>query len=362
MIRTVLRIIVGIIFVVSGFVKAVDLKGFGFKLEEYFSPAVFNLPFLEPYVLFFAVAVVFAELLLGLLLIFRLQLKATLTLLIALCIFFGFLTFYSAYYNVVTDCGCFGDAVSFTPWQSFFKDMILLAALLLLSFLYRRKSETLPRRKTPAVMAVLALMLIFSSIMVWGIKKEPLIDFRDYKVGTNLLKEQQKIAADPAEYKTFYAVKNKQSGETRNIGQDEYINDKSYWQEGSPWEIQENETITKVVKKGYQSEIAKFAPEDANGQNMTLKILNAPRAVLILSYNPKEADSDVLRAAEAKAASETGTAAYGISTRTNLFTKIPNTVMDGTALKTIARSNPAVLILENGTIVAKLPALDYINL
>jgi hypothetical protein len=72
-------------------------------------------------------------------LLIKLKLKFTLSALIALCIFFGFLTFYSAYYNVVTDCGCFGDAIKFTPWQSFIKDIVLLIGLIAVFILYRKE-------------------------------------------------------------------------------------------------------------------------------------------------------------------------------------------------------------------------------
>ena len=137
MIRNILRIVVAIIFIISGFVKAIDTVGFSFKLEEYFSSSVFNIPFLEQWSLQLAIFVVAFELILGLTLLLKIKLKETLALLILLCVFFAFLTFYSAYYNKVTDCGCFGDAIKFTPWQSFYKDIILLVGqshLVLLSF------------------------------------------------------------------------------------------------------------------------------------------------------------------------------------------------------------------------------------
>ena len=137
MIKNILRIIVALVFLASGFVKAVDVVGFSFKLEEYFSPSVFNIPFLEKQALIMAVIVVAFELIFGFFLLLKSQLKFTLTVLIALCVFFAFLTFYSAYFNVVTDCGCFGDALKMEPWQSFWKDIILLAALIILYFLSR---------------------------------------------------------------------------------------------------------------------------------------------------------------------------------------------------------------------------------
>ena len=131
MFKHFLRILIALIFIASGFVKAVDVVGFSFKMEEYFSPSVFNFPFLEKHALILAIIVVVLELVFGFLLLIKVRLKSTLSFLIALCVFFAFLTFYSAYFNVVTDCGCFGDALKFTPWQSFWKDIVLLTGCLL---------------------------------------------------------------------------------------------------------------------------------------------------------------------------------------------------------------------------------------
>ena len=191
--KAVLRYIVSLIFIASGFVKAVDLKGFSFKLEEYFSPIVFNLPFLEKYALAFSIIVVVLELILGFMLLMKIKLKLTLYALIILCVFFGFLTFYSAYYNVVTDCGCFGDALKFTPWQSFWKDITLLVLLIILAFLYRKREEDEKVRfgKLP-LLGVFVLVMIF--VMYRGVAHEPMIDFRAYAIGTDLASEKQKIA------------------------------------------------------------------------------------------------------------------------------------------------------------------------
>ena len=114
MMKAILRYIIALIFIASGFVKAVDTVGFSFKLEEYFSPSVFNMPFMEKFALVIAAFVSGLEIVLGVMLLMKIQLRKTLALLIALCVFFAFLTFYSAYFNVVTDCGCFGDALKMT--------------------------------------------------------------------------------------------------------------------------------------------------------------------------------------------------------------------------------------------------------
>ena len=359
--KNILRFIVALIFIASGFVKAVDLKGFSFKMEEYFSPAVFNMPFLEQYALGFAIIVVILELALGLMLLLRIKLKFTILSLIGLCVFFGFLTFYSAYFNVVTDCGCFGDAIKFTPWQSFIKDIVLLVGLLILYVLYKKNIN----EKSNGGMIKWAFFglasVVFGYIMCHGITHEPIIDFRSYKIGTDMVSEKKKIEANPSQYKTFYSLKNDKTGEIKKVDQDEYVTKTEYWSEGSPWKIENDKTTSELVKEGYASEIAKFKITDSNGNDVTEQIITAPKTIIVFSYKPKEADQIILSKVENKAKSEKNTLIYGVSPEQNVFKVIENGFMDGTAIKTIARSNPFVLTIEKGKITNKQPAKEYVK-
>lgn len=370
MIKGLLRFIIAIIFILSGFVKAVDLVGFSFKMEEYFAPDVFNMPFLEKFALVLSVIMVVLELWLGFMLLLKLKLKFTLSALIALCIFFGFLTFYSAYFNVVTDCGCFGDAIKFTPWQSFIKDIILLVGLLVVFLLYRKdfkQKDEYSYNETPnsysklkyGFLAICSVIMIY--IMTMGIVNEPLIDFRDYKIGTDLKAEKKKIEQNPFEYKTIYSMKNSKTNEVKKVNQDDYIKNTEYWQEGSPWKIEEGKNESLLIKEGYKSEIAKFKIEDPTGADLTAEIINAPEAILIFAYHPKDVSPDLLKQVEAKVNANKNAVKYGVSTIPTTFKTVKNTIMDGTAIKTIARSNPFVLTLKNGKIIDKQPAKCYIK-
>ncbi|MBO6632513.1 MAG: DoxX family membrane protein, partial [Psychroserpens sp.] len=120
------RILVGALFIFSGFIKLNDPLGFSYKLQEYFSYDVLNIPSLIPYALGLAVFVVVFEVVLGVFLLIGYKPKFTVWSLLAMIIFFTFLTFYAAYFDKVKDCGCFGDFLKLTPWQSFWKDVILL--------------------------------------------------------------------------------------------------------------------------------------------------------------------------------------------------------------------------------------------
>ncbi|MBP7501114.1 MAG: DoxX family protein, partial [Chryseobacterium sp.] len=187
---------------------------------------------------------------------------------------------------------------------------------------------------------------------------EPMIDFRAYAIGTDLASEKQKIAQNPSEYKTFYSLKNKKTGEVKKVNQDDYIN-KEYWKDTN-WQIEDGKTSSEIVKKGYESEISKFKIEDVNGNNFTDEILKEPRVVLVFTYKPKEADLELVKKTETKALTEKAKV-IGISTQPNFYKQIPNYLMDEIAIKTIARSNPFVLILEKGKVVEKLGAKDYLD-
>ena len=126
------RLLVGTLFIFSGLIKLNDPMGFSFKLDEYFAPDVLNMPFLQPYALSLAVFIVILEVLLGVALLLGHPKKITAWLLLLMIVFFTFLTFYSAYFNKVTDCGCFGDAIPLTPWESFGKDVVLTLLILII--------------------------------------------------------------------------------------------------------------------------------------------------------------------------------------------------------------------------------------
>lgn len=183
------RIIVGALFIFSGFVKLVDPIGSQYKFEEYFSEGVLNLEFLIPYALPFAIFLIIAEVVLGVALLVGWKAKFTVRSLVVTIFFFLFLTWYSAYYNKVTDCGCFGDAIKLTPWQSFYKDVILAVLILFLSFkvkLIKPITTTwLPGKIT------FAATFLAAFITYYVLAHLPIIDFRAYAIGKNITEGMQ---------------------------------------------------------------------------------------------------------------------------------------------------------------------------
>lgn len=178
------RLFVGAMFVFSGFVKLVDPIGSQYKFEEYFSEAVLNITFLEPYALQFSILLIIAEIMLGVMLLLGFKSKFTVWSLFVLSLIFLFLTWYSAVTNKVTDCGCFGDAIKLTPYETFWKNVILIVLVVVLLIRVKDIKEILPTKITVAI--TLVCLLSFSYITYYVLNHLPIIDFRAYAVGKNI--------------------------------------------------------------------------------------------------------------------------------------------------------------------------------
>ena len=167
-IDSVSLILVGGLFIFSGLIKLNDPIGTAIKLEEYFE--VFSSDIASffhvfvPLALPMAVIFVVLEVALGVAVLFRIRMQLTTLILMLLIVFFTFLTFYSAYFDKVTDCGCFGDAIKLTPWQSFYKDLVLLVLAIYL-FVRRKKIFPVFNALIGDVVAIsITVLCVFTSI------------------------------------------------------------------------------------------------------------------------------------------------------------------------------------------------------
>ncbi|MGB3591876.1 MAG: BT_3928 family protein, partial [Nonlabens sp.] len=200
------RWFVGILFIFSGLVKLNDPLGFSYKLDEYFSEAVLGLEFLQPIALPLAIFLVIFEVLLGIALLLGYQKKLTIWSLLLMIVFFTFLTFYSAYFNKVTDCGCFGDAIPLTPWESFTKDVILLVMILVLFFNMQYWKPAFAKAKSSIIIAVATILCM--GLAYYVLMHLPILDFRAYRVGTDIEKAmvQDPNIPDIYEYDWYYTI------------------------------------------------------------------------------------------------------------------------------------------------------------
>ncbi len=346
------RIFVAALFLFSGFIKLNDPLGFSYKLQEYFGEGVLNLEFLIPFALLIAVFLVIFEVILGITLILGYLPKFTVWSLLLMIVFFTFLTFYSAYFNKVTDCGCFGDALPLTPWESFTKDVILLVLILVLFF--GRKFIT---PINPVAMHKWVVFGAFTACLGFAyyvLMHLPVFDFRAYKIGTNI-EEGMQVPEDAPKAEFAYHWKFNVNGEEKII-----TTSGDYPKvEGKFIDVE-----TQTVKEGYEPPIHDFAIEKGD-TDYTSEYLQKENVVLIVGYNLSKSEDEGFIAIK-KITDQAMSQGYDVI---GLTASTPKTmaevkeeynldfdfyITDETALKTIIRSNPGIVQLKKGTIVEKL--------
>jgi uncharacterized membrane protein YphA (DoxX/SURF4 family) len=355
------RLFVGILFIISGLIKLNDPLGFSYKLDEYFSETVFNMPFFVPYSLAIALFLVILEVVLGVMLLIGYKSKLTIWLLLILIIKFTFLTFYSAYFDVVKDCGCFGDALHLTPWQSFSKDIILLFFILILFF---NKKLVKPLFSNGIQnMLTLASILLCSFMAYWVLNHLPLKDFRPYKVGTNI-KTSMEIPDNAPKSVVEMVFIYKVNGVDKEFTEKDLMS--------LPAGATFVDRKDKIIVQGYLPPIHDFKLE-LEGSDNTQLILSKEKTLLIVAYDLGKANpeamqklADLYKKASAKGfyvAVATGSSSDVIE---NVKKKYGLTFdflfCDSTALKTIERANPSFVILNYGTIVQKVHYNDIDDL
>lgn len=366
------RIIVGVLFIISGLIKLNDPMGFSFKLEEYFSPGVLDLPFLTPLALGISIFVVIVEVILGVLLLIGFKPKFTVWSLLLMIVFFTFLTFYSAYFNKVTDCGCFGDAIKLTPWESFTKDVILLVFILIL-FFGRKYITPLFNTKANWIIggvALLACMLFANHVLA----HLPSVDFRPYKIGANI-QEGMSVPEDAPKPIYEYAWRFKVNGEEQI-----YITQGDYpTVDGEFIDVETTE-----IQAGYEPPIHDFTIEQ-EGQDYAAELLEEDKLVMVIAYDLRKtgglttgATNEEIEAAQKEIypelkktvdrAKQKGYRVIGMSaSSSDMANKLIDTYdldfefyfTDETTLKTIVRSNPGILVLSKGTIQQKVHYNDF---
>lgn len=348
----IVRVFVGVLFIFSGFIKLNDPVGFSFKLEEYFSPSVLDLEFFVPYALAISVVVVVVEVLLGVMLLIGFKVKFTLWSLLGMIVFFTFLTFYSAYFNKVTDCGCFGDAIKLTPWESFSKDIILLVLIL---FLFLGKKYLTPLFSDGINRVVMLLSLVACAGYTYHVLNHlPVIDFRPYEIGKNI-EDGMGIPKGAPKAIYDYAWEFKVNGEKQVI-----VTNGDY-------PTVDGEFIgveTTEVQKGYEPPVHDFTIEQ-EGEDFAVALLQEPKLLMVVAYDLRKSNTGVFTGIKkvADQAMSKGYKVIGMSASgpdqtkalvSDFGLKFDFYFTDETTLKTIVRSNPGVLVLEKGTIKQKV--------
>lgn len=355
------RIFVGLLFIISGLIKLNDPVGFSYKLAEYFSEPVFNMPFLVPFALGLALFLVIVEVVLGVMLLIGYKSKFTIWSLLLMIVFFTFLTFYSAYYDVVKDCGCFGDALHLTPWESFTKDVVLLFFILIL-FLNTSLVKPLFQKSIQNIIAYASIILCMF-MAVWVLNHLPLIDFRPYKVGTNIEKGMEIPEGAPKSVVEMIFIY-KVNGIDKEFTENDLMN----LPEGATFVDRKD----KVITEGYVPPIHDFTmmKDDSDYKE---ELLKEPKLLMIVTYDLKIAEEGGMVKLE-KLNQEAFAKGYKVVGMTNSsIEEIAKAkkkyglqfdfyTCDAIALKTIERSNPSIVILENGTVKQKVHYNDIKDL
>ena len=355
------RLFVSVLFIISGLIKLNDPVGFSYKLAEYFSEPVFNMPFLEPLALGLAIFLVILEVVLGVMLLVGYKSKLTIWALLLLIVFFTFLTFYSAYFDVVKDCGCFGDALHLTPWQSFTKDIVLLFFILIL-FINKKLVKRLFSKTVTNIITLIAIVLCVV-MAVWVLNHNPIKDFRPFKVGSNIEKAMEIPEGAPKSVVEMIFIY-KVNGVEKEFTEKDLMN------------IPEGATFVdrkdKIITEGYVPPIHDFSmtKDDSDYKE---ELLKEPKLLIFVTYDLTLSNPEGMKKLENlnkqatlkgyKVIAMTASGADEIAkTKKEYGLDVDFYFCDATTLKTIERANPSIVVLENGTVKQKVHYNDIEDL
>jgi len=350
------RILLGLVFVFSGFVKAIDPLGSAYKFSEYFSSV--GLPEMHVLSLVMSFLLSGAEFLIGVALVTGVFFNLTIWTALFFMVFFTILTFLLAVFNPVSDCGCFGDAIKLTNWETFFKN-IIFSSLIAFLFLRRKQYKFNSSTWLQIVVTFLTIIICFG-FSLYSYFHLPIIDFMPYKTGTNIIENMIIPKNAPQDqFETHLIYKHKKSGLTREFSMNNYP-----WQDTVNWKWMETKTV--LIKKGYTPPIHDFLISSPIGNNITDSILSdTSNCFLFISKNINKVNlkefNEVMRIASYCSAtgkckfyaitSSTKQEVENIKKQYNLWFEFNSA--DETTLKTMIRANPGLILLKNGTIIGK---------
>lgn len=346
------RVLVGIVFIFSGCVKAIDPMGGEFKFLDYLS--AFGMDLLQPFALTFSFCLSALEFTLGVCILLGVYRRYVTFLTLAFMLFMTPFTLYLAIANPVSDCGCFGDALVISNWETFFKNIILLAASIVL-FLNNQKIYQLYTFKVYWFIALYSYVYCIAFAYV-NYTRLPILDFRPYKVGVNI-SEAMSIPENAPTAEEEYSFIYEKDGVKKEFTLENYP------ESDSTWTFVEQKV--KVITPGYVPPITDFSITDAEGADITEDVLHNDKGVFLL-ISPKiekASDADIEQINNIYDFSVEESIPFYCLTASN-EDKIENWInntgaeypfcfTDETTLKTIVRSNPGLVLLKGGTILKK---------
>ncbi len=348
------RILIGVTFIFSGFVKAVDPTGSAIKFGDYFG--AFGMEGLLGMSMPLAFVVAAFEFLTGFHILLGIRIKTFSLISLAFMVVFTPLTLYIAWKNPVTDCGCFGDALKLSNWDTFYKNIVLTLPAIYLYLNRSKFTDEIQGFRKLIITAFFSIAIL--GVSYYSVQHLPLLDFRPYKIGSNI-QEGMIIPedAEQPEYETTFVLE--------KDGVQKTFTAENYPYTDTTWVFISNET--KVIKEGYEPPIHDFILIDAEGNDQTQNILNNDSPVLlVVSYQIKKGEWN------------SGKEEQIINLKNNLYQKGVQTYFltaspdsditefemegdagfnylnaDETMLKTMIRSNPGLVLLQKGNVVGK---------
>jgi uncharacterized membrane protein YphA (DoxX/SURF4 family) len=341
------RIVVGIAFIFSGIVKGDDPLGSAYKFNDYFQ--AFNLEALSFLSLPLAILLCTVEFTAGISLLTGIRMRAGITLVMILLVFFTPLTFFLALTNPVSDCGCFGDAIKLTNWQTFWKNVILITLTLLL-FLNRRRMNENTGQRTQWIFT--GAVLLFILFCLFNLRNLPVMDFLPYRKGVNIADQMSMPAGAAADkYETTFIYE--KNGTRKEFTLDNYPSD------DSSWKFIDQKSV--MVEKGYTPPIHDFSIKSSYGDDLTAKILSHEGYSVFMivkkleSANMKRLQKgfDLGSACMNNAIDFYVLTASGADEIRKFENGLQFCNVDETTLKTMVRSDPGYMVIKDGMILEK---------
>ncbi len=346
------RFIVGILFIFSGLIKANDPLGLSYKMQEFFE--VWNWHFLNDYTLAFSVIMIAFEIIAGVAVLLGWKMNLFSWLLLILIVFFTFLTGYALFSGKIKECGCFGDCIPLQAQQSFIKDLVLLV-LILIIFIYRRKIRPVFISKISFL--ILIFTTAFALVFQWYVLKHlPIVDCLPYKVGNNI-PEKLRVPPTGVPDSVVILFTYEKNGVQQSFTADDF-----------PEDFDDSYTFLKredkLISKGTAvAAIRDFALQTESGNDTTQILLNEPGQKLFLFIKDGYKKGKwMLNAGNINIqAREKGLPMFIVTNLENidLLTGAQVLRTDGTAIKTAARYNPTLFLIDGGTIMKKWSATDF---
>lgn len=362
---SIARTLLGVVFVFSGVVKAIDPLGTVYKIEDYLKAFGGFFTDLLPLAEAAAWLLIITELLLGVCMLLNVRTQWTAWISLLFYMVMTPLTLYIALTNPVSDCGCFGDAIVLTNWQTFWKNVVLIILSIVLVVL-RKSVHQLWSNWMEVVLAALTIVVAIA-FMAWTRHHLPVKDFRPYKIGNHLptlMEYPEDAEPDVYEYSFVY----EKDGVEQTFTLENYPKGDSTWTF-----VRQN---SKLIKKGYEPPIHDLEIINAEGEDLTWDILESEEPVtLVVMYDLAKADKSQMAKVETLASN----LSFLASSPDNLIASSPNFYIltgsgtdeiiafsmeyptlsecictcDPVTLKTIVRANPGVVVLQNGVVIDK---------